>query len=137
MKHNLKRAKLSAVLLVLPFLYSAQISPFIHFHHTHGEDAFEIVISIHPPDQPAENHADHEAGDHGHKAVEHVTGDWDYTKTTLRQVSLQPVSLYAPIAGVTSDQSNTPCLVQSIDYRPVLQPAFISPDIPRGPPRLI
>ena len=137
MKHNLQRSRLSAALLVLPFLYSAQISPYIHFHHTHGEDAFEFVISIHPADQPTENHVDHEAGDHEHNALSHVTGDWDYTKNSLRQALIQPLSFYTLTVVVTSDDSNTPFPIQSIDHHLLPRPAYISPDIPRGPPQLV
>ena len=134
MKHYLQRAKLITFLLVVPFLHFAQIYPLIHFHHTHSEDAFEIVVSIHPVDQPTDNHADHEAGEHGHQGANHVTGDWDYTKISLRQALIQPLSFYPSIAGVTSDESITPILVQSIDHSPAPHTILFSPIFPRGLP---
>ena len=137
MKLNREKTSPRTVLLVLPFLYFAQIYPFIHFHHTHDEHGTKVVLSTHPTEHVDENHSGHHGDDHEHSTPEHVSGERDYTKPSLKRAFILPISFNSISTVVISDNSITTFVVQNIDYYRQPQQVFISPNIPRGPPQLV
>lgn len=126
-------------ILILNILYFTQIYPFVHFHHTHNEDGFQIVVSTHPIDRHTENHNDHHSDDHQHSESDHYDVDLTFIrqpKPTPKTVTDLPTRLYSTASVVILNKPDLSYIIQKF-YSHLSSPrVLISQVSPRSPPYL-
>jgi hypothetical protein len=139
------KSRLSQLLkigLIALVAYFSQVYPYVHFHHTHGDEVNASEVISHPRDiEPHHSHhghdhddASHESSDnhHHHELTQHV--DWflvrTHTNSSLSHIDLDYVS-------VQTDQDPTPAPSQSrqrIHSTTLPESVPLDGVDPRGPP---
>ena len=124
----------SGVILLL--IFCTQFFPYIHFHHSHDDNNFNIIVSSHPVKHENNHHSEQHNGEHHHEGNEHIVADWNYIKT----VSNSPLKISVNLEYITNLIFDEKVIQISIVYKEPTHPPpnknFISPDLSRGPPAL-
>lgn len=130
-KNNVKI--LGVIVLVM---LCTQVFPYIHFHHTHDDNNFNIIVSSHPINHEKSHNSEQHNGEHQHqhKSNEHIEGSWNYVKTVPRlALKFSTNSLW--ITDIVLDEQLEQVTIVQIEtnYPPPKQILFF-PSLSRGPP---
>lgn len=112
----------------------AQVFPYIHFHHTHDDNSFNIIVSSHPINEEKSHHSEQHNGEHHHEGNEHFAGDWNFIKS----ISSSPLKISANLKWITNiifdEKLEQVSIVQKESKHPPPKKISLSPDLSRGPP---
>jgi hypothetical protein len=123
--------------VIVLLTFCAQVFPYIHFHHTHDNNNFNIIVSSHPINLENSHHSEQHNGEHHHEGNEHIVANWNYIKT----ISNSPLKVSVSLKCITNLFFNEKSVHVSIVYKKSIHPPpnkiSFSPDLSRGPPALL
>ena len=111
-----------------------QVASFIHFHHIHNEDGYQIVVSIHPFDHHSPNHNDHHSEDHHHPSDEHHQINLSFVKSSLNKVHALSAGFYFQSTVVTLIRPGFTNNIPRFDYYVPSKRIISSSIFSRSPP---
>lgn len=122
---------------ILLAVLCTQVFPYIHFHHTHVDNHFSIIVSSHPIDHENSHHSEQHDGEHHHEAKVHIVADWNYIKTVSDSPLKDSVNLDW-ITQLTFDEKYTHnSIVNKEQFHTPSNKILLLPDLSRGPPALL
>jgi hypothetical protein len=125
--------KINYIFILILYILSSQIYPFVHSHTHQHEDVAETCLSIHPPEhhhEDANTEDDHQEEDH------HFVGDLQYISSTSGV--LLPIMFTGLILDNMSIKPITSEIVHIIDVPPKIPTSYILRSIPsRASPKLV
>lgn len=111
-----------------------QVFPYIHFHHTHDDNNFNIIVSSHPINHEKSHHSEQHNGEHNHESNEHIVGSWNYVKSVPRLVLKFSTNLQWITNIVFDEKLEQITIVQVGTNHPPPKQVLLSPNLSRGPP---
>ncbi|MBN4081054.1 hypothetical protein JYT44_01680 [Caldithrix abyssi] len=114
-----------------------QVFPYIHFHHTHDDNNFNIIVGSHPINHEKSHHSEQHNGEHHHEGKEHFVGDWNF----IRSISSSPLKISADLQLITNiifdEKLEQVSIIQRESIHPPPNKISLFPDLSRGPPRYL
>ena len=136
--HQLTRKKITSISTVLlQIICFFQICSFVQAHHTHSDDALQVIVNVHPINHHhTENNNEHPSNDHEHCEWKYCGVDRTFIRSAPRIATELPTIFYSTASFAIKNEPDLSCIIQNFYSAPSPQKVFFSSALPRSPPHI-
>ena len=134
--NQLTRKKITSISTVLlQIICFFQICSFVQAHHTHSDDALQVIVNVHPINHHTENNNEHPSNDHQHCEWKYCGVDRTFIRSAPR-IATELSTLFYATASLAINKPGLSCIIQNIYSALSQQKVFFSSVLPRSPPHI-